>query len=140
MNIPETKKIQPRETSYIIPGAPIPLARARHGGLHNKCWDTQKQIKNAFGIQLSNIHSARPLFQGPVHIKIDFFLQMPFKRAPNLPNSLHPYRPDLDNLIKFVLDVANGVLWKDDSIVASIIAAKRYGEQPRTELTVVEMR
>jgi Holliday junction resolvase RusA-like endonuclease len=52
------------------------------------------------------------------------------------------YRPgagDLDNLIKSVLDAANGVIWKDDRQVRRIEAVmwkgKRFGE-PRTVLSV----
>ena len=36
--------------------------------------------------------------------------------------------PDLDNMIKFVLDALNKVWWVDDSQVIAIHASKRYGE------------
>jgi Holliday junction resolvase RusA-like endonuclease len=124
---------------YIVPGPPTPLARARWGSIHNKCWDSQKAIKLAFGIELSKIHEKRPLFSGPLHIDLKFFLKTPIK-AQSLDGSPHHYKPDLDNLIKFVLDVGNDILWKDDSCISSIRASKFYGAEPRTELIVMEIK
>jgi Holliday junction resolvase RusA-like endonuclease len=46
----------------------------------------------------------------------------------------HIKRPDLDNLIKFVKDCANGVLWKDDSQIISLNASKAYHPDPQTEI------
>jgi Holliday junction resolvase RusA-like endonuclease len=37
-------------------------------------------------------------------------------------------RPDIDNYIKSVLDLCNGVLWKDDSQIVSIEAEKRWAK------------
>jgi Holliday junction resolvase RusA-like endonuclease len=35
-----------------------------------------------------------------------------------------------------VLDVCNGVLWRDDAAVVYLSASKRYGENPRTIIRV----
>ena len=43
------------------------------------------------------------------------------------------------NLIKFTLDVANGILWHDDRQVCCVGSVKIYGEQPRTIITVREI-
>jgi Holliday junction resolvase RusA-like endonuclease len=48
----------------------------------------------------------------------------------------HTKKPDLDNLIKFVKDCANGILWDDDSQVTAITAAKAYYPHPATEIQV----
>jgi len=45
-------------------------------------------------------------------------------------------RPDLDNVVKALKDGMNGVVWKDDSQVAEIIASKVYGERPRVDICV----
>lgn len=36
-------------------------------------------------------------------------------------------RPDVDNLMKAVLDAGNGILWMDDSQVVRVVAAKFVG-------------
>ena len=50
----------------------------------------------------------------------------------------HTKRPDLDNLIKFVLDAlgGRGIYWKDDSQVYSIVAQKLYDEKPRVVIEI----
>ena len=45
-------------------------------------------------------------------------------------------KPDLDNILKFVCDCFNEILFKDDAQVVSIQAIKRYGDNPRTEITL----
>jgi len=49
----------------------------------------------------------------------------------------HTKRPDLDNLVKFVKDCMNGIVWHDDSLVAELHAGKLYDENPRTAITVM---
>lgn len=46
-------------------------------------------------------------------------------------------RPDLDNLLKLVLDALNGIVWNDDSQVISIKTKKAQDvNNPRTHLRV----
>jgi Holliday junction resolvase RusA-like endonuclease len=47
-------------------------------------------------------------------------------------------RPDLDNLVKAVLDGMNGVIFKDDCQIVSIHATKTYGTSPGVEILVKE--
>jgi Holliday junction resolvase RusA-like endonuclease len=55
-------------------------------------------------------------------------------KRPN--NSYHFFKPDIDNLLKFVLDAASGILYKDDSQICCISAVKRYHVNSRTEITL----
>jgi len=41
----------------------------------------------------------------------------------------HIYKPDADNLAKFVMDALNGTYYKDDSQVYALHVVKRYGEE-----------
>ena len=45
-------------------------------------------------------------------------------------------RPDIDNLIKTVLDSMNGTLVKDDSQIYTITSRKIYSEVGRIEITL----
>ncbi len=75
---------------------------------------------------------AEPL-DGPIAVGLVFRLPRPaghFGRrwlrpaAPAWPAS----RPDLDKLIRAVLDALTGICWRDDSRVVEIRATKRYAE------------
>lgn len=57
-------------------------------------------------------------------------------------NSWHKGRADLDNLIKFVLDALNGVMYIDDHQIVSIKARKEYvtaDESPCTEISLYKV-
>lgn len=54
-------------------------------------------------------------------------------------------RPDLDNIIKALLDGMNGVIYQDDGQVCAIVAIKRYadakaGEQPCVNVRIYAMQ
>jgi Holliday junction resolvase RusA-like endonuclease len=48
----------------------------------------------------------------------------------------HVKKPDTDNLLKFLKDCGNGLLWADDSQVSEVHAWKVYSDKPRTEITL----
>jgi Holliday junction resolvase RusA-like endonuclease len=51
--------------------------------------------------------------------------------------TLFPSRkPDIDNVLKVVLDALNGVAYKDDSKVVCVEAEKKYSFEPRLEIEV----
>lgn len=49
---------------------------------------------------------------------------------------LRTKKPDLDNLVKAVLDALNGVAFDDDSKVAEIFAQKLYAPEPYVEVKI----
>ena len=48
----------------------------------------------------------------------------------------HIYRPDVDNLIKFIGDALNEVLWIDDALIYEIHVRKIYSLTPKTRICV----
>ena len=72
-----------------------------------------------------------------------FYFQIPRtsqKRTELLRGTYHFYKPDLSNCIKYVEDVCSKVLYRDDCLVSSVVAFKRYDTNPRTEFTVRVLR
>lgn len=126
------------EMKYIIEGSPVPLARARYG--QRKVWDSQKELKLIAGINLKNQHGNNPLFIGPLHLTVFFFIEIPASRyRQRLSLKPHFYKPDLSNLLKFIEDIATGIIYHDDALIAHVTAYKLYDVKPRTEFTIEEM-
>lgn len=131
--------------TYVVYGDPVPLARHRHMG--RRTWDSQKQLKVAWGLEVLNQHNrlyAGEKYTGPVHIDVIFFMGMPQKISKKVREeklgAYHYYAPDIDNLIKLCLDAATGILFDNDCVVASITSKKVYAEVPRTEFTIISLK
>jgi Holliday junction resolvase RusA-like endonuclease len=127
---------------YIITGNPIPLARGRIA--NRRVYDSQKEMKLITGIHIRNQHGELPFYEGPVHLDIYFFFEIPKSFSGKKANAInakpHHIRPDIDNLIKYYLDVSNGILFKDDGCISSISAFKCYDKLPRTEFKLTEIK
>ena len=128
---------------YIIPGDPIPLAQARCVG--RRVFDSQRQVKIHARICLeSQQDNTPPFINVPLCIDITFFMGTPKNQKlinKYMKQKYHIFTPDLDNMIKLICDVSNDLLYKDDCLVAKIIAQKVYTEQnPRTEFTLTEIK
>ena len=114
-----------------------PTAQKRHRHTHaGRTYDPCSGDKAAF-LRLCRQDcppAAAPL-SGPLRCVLRFTFARPrshctatgaLKRsAPRM----HVYKPDTDNLAKFVLDALNGVYYKDDSQIYCLTVEKRYGDE-----------
>lgn len=119
---------------FIVPGPPVPWARARRmGNRYFVDGETERQ-KNA--VSFAAKKAGAVVIEGPVHVTLEF--RMPLvKGAKGF--GAHTKRPDIDNLCKLVLDALNGTAWRDDGVVMSLSASKVYapdGEEPRTRVEI----
>ena len=84
--------------------------------------------------------------QGPVDVQLEFWMPRP-KRLMRIKDTelaiFHEAKPDLDNLIKAVLDVlTSDGLWLDDSQVSRLQAVKMYhakGGSPGAQIRIEEL-
>ena len=133
-----------------IPGRPIATARPRFykRGNHVGVYSTQTTEAGRW-VVLANSQVQGKITEVAVHLDMVFVLQRPKghygtgRNAGKIKDSAprHPKgRPDIDNYIKFCMDciTSMGQVWKDDSQVVSMVAVKRYGENPRTEIEITE--
>jgi Holliday junction resolvase RusA-like endonuclease len=129
------------ECKYIIMGKPIAWARA--GRSRRGYFDTQTTEKEIYAYHFRSEHKGLPLFAGPIHLEVTFFMPITKTGKKRLGEKLgvpHIFTPDLSNLIKFVEDAAaNDILFHDDCIISSITARKVYDKLPRTEIILREL-
>lgn len=118
---------------FVIDGQPIPLMRPRTSD--GRFYDPQKKVKDEVAWIIRTQHTGE-LYQGPLKLSITFYMQLPrasLVKKKALDGTPHYTRPDTSNLIKFVEDALNGILYPDDAQIAIIEARKIYDFNPRTE-------
>jgi Holliday junction resolvase RusA-like endonuclease len=78
----------------------------------------------------------------PVILECRFFFPVPASKSKKIKAGMlsgeirHTTKPDLDNLVKFVLDAINGIVILDDRQVCAMYGSKGYGTTPRTEVRI----
>ena len=141
------KLIAKYEVSFEVPGAPIPKGRPkfrRAGGFVQaytpaKTRNAEKEIVNCFKEQVKDFKMPE---KGPVSLAIVFYMPIPKGTSKKQiqaileQNTVHIKKPDLDNLIKLVQDALNEVAWIDDGCVFNVNAAKCYGLEPKTCISI----
>ena len=68
-------------------------------------------------------------------VSLDFYLERP----PSVPRKrvMPTVKPDLDKLVRAILDAGTGILWKDDAQVVEFSRVRKcYGSPARVELSV----
>jgi Holliday junction resolvase RusA-like endonuclease len=84
-------------------------------------------------------------FDTPMQLQLSAYYPIPKswskkKRQMAMDGDIHPQvKPDLDNVMKAVLDAMNGVVYVDDSQVINMVATKRYSSDPRVEVYLHEV-
>ena len=87
----------------------------------------------------------REVFECPVGARIHAFLPIPpswGKRKKELALSgdvLPTTKPDVDNLIKSVIDGLNKIVFLDDSYIVDLSSSKRYSRTPRVIAEIYEV-
>lgn len=83
-----------------------------------------------------------PIISGPLMLNIEFFMPMP-KSTPKRTKQdmlsgkiFHSKKPDIDNLLKYLLDCMTNIVFVDDAQVRMVQVKKTYSDNPRTELIV----
>ncbi|RXK19069.1 RusA family crossover junction endodeoxyribonuclease [Macrococcus sp. DPC7161] len=83
------------------------------------------------------------LINGSIKLTVLFEMPMPKswsnKKRKEKNKSHHTNKPDIDNLLKTVLDAANGHMWLDDNQIVEIHSAKRYAEIPKIKIKLEEI-
>lgn len=133
---------------FDIQGNPIPKGRPRFR--RTKTFITTYTPKKTLDFEgLVRKHSQEAmggadLLETPVAVYLYFRLPIPdsyskkAKEACLTGQNKHIKRPDLDNLVKSVLDGMNGVVFKDDSQITVMHCTKVYSNVPGVNIVVKE--
>jgi len=134
------------DIEFTVFGNPKPQSRPRFFKRGNfvTVYDKDKVDKTNFA-QVASTSAPQFLIEAPIMLNIIFCLQRPKSHygtgknegilKSNAPR-YHIKKPDVDNLVKFVMDSLNKVFWKDDSQVYKVNMLKRYDDEPRTIISL----
>lgn len=122
--------------TFEVPGEPIPKGswRLRNGrfvpdNARLRAWEQAVSLLSA-----SRMRQMRwePL-TGPVRVTLRFGLERPATVKRERPC----VKPDLDKLIRAVLDALTGIAFRDDGQVTAITATKSYAPTPLTAIEIL---
>ena len=83
-------------------------------------------------------HRPEKLFDGPVEVALLFYLYRP-QSVSEKKRPMPTVKPDLDKLIRAILDGLKGKIYSEDARVCKVQASKHYGDPPRVEIVVSEI-
>jgi Holliday junction resolvase RusA-like endonuclease len=83
-------------------------------------------------------------FSHPISLSLSFHCQVPISATIPKRNEMlwgisddsHPSKKDLDNMIKYLCDIGNGILWKDDRKIKEIYAIQKFSQTPCTIIEI----
>lgn len=129
---------------FTVPGEPVGKGRPKfstRGGFvktytPERTRYYEKLVRDCFVVQCGEAHLGYFEPQEPVYMTVVAYFQIPksaskVKRAEMQADVLRPTKmPDLDNVVKAVLDGVQTVAMHNDSQVVGITASKHYSDNP----------
>ena len=113
--------------SFFIPGKPQGKGRPRFAKtgrgvqVYTPTETTEAETRIKFLALEAGVHLGPK--EGPVKVNIVAFFAGPPEQKPG---GALPPKPDLDNIVKLVLDALNGTAYHDDAQVVELVAGKTW--------------
>lgn len=111
-----------------VPGIPAPQGSKRHVGRGIMIESSKKVApwRSVVALTVGEIVDA-PL-DGPIAVRLDFVMPRPKSTPKTRATPPAVKKPDIDKLVRAILDAITAVAWHDDSQVVSVAATKRIAE------------
>lgn len=128
----------------IVPGKPLGKQRART--TVNGTYTPEQTVNHEAKIKsiCENSYPGIKPSDKPIRLIINSYFKIPKNTSKGKVRQMIEYdikpcvKPDADNIAKLVADALNGVVYKDDSQITTMVSNKFYGEIPRTHIIIRE--
>lgn len=125
---------------FTVPGVPQGKGRPRvtRNGTFTpkKTRDYEKKVRDCYIAQGGQMFpDDTPLFANITAI-FPIPSSLSKKRRALFNGKRHCKKPDADNVAKAILDALNGVAYRDDSAVSSLLVGKSYGDDARVTVSI----
>ena len=114
-----------------IPIPPQPTLRPRMGKGRVYAPKKYREYLDKLSKFMASVWRYEPLADA-LKVEICFFLKKPKSAKRELPT----VKPDIDNLVKAVLDAGNGIIWNDDNQVCILQTWKDYDPEHRVGIFI----
>jgi Holliday junction resolvase RusA-like endonuclease len=128
---------------FVFKKTPVAQQRPRFG--QGRVFNPQKKIKtNLKGCAALQMRSQRAetVLKSPVSFNMSVYVSLPQswsqKRKNELLGKPVTTKPDLDNYLKFYLDVLNGIAYQDDKQVSEVFCQKLYAKEACVKVHITE--
>jgi Holliday junction resolvase RusA-like endonuclease len=130
---------------FTIPGIPTGKGRPRFAKVGNfvRTYTPQKTevYENKVAMSYRSVHSGPPSEEALL-ISIQAFFPIPksWNKKKRAEHENNPFpvtkKPDIDNIVKAILDGLNTIAYNDDAQVCCIHCSKFYSVEPRTTVSI----
>ncbi|WP_317723329.1 RusA family crossover junction endodeoxyribonuclease [Clostridium tetani] len=131
----------------IIPGEPKGKARPRMSTKTGRAYTPEQTVQYENWVKTCYaLCNDKNKLEGTIKAEIKAYMSIPKstskkKRQEMLEGKIRPTKkPDVDNMAKIILDSLNKLAFDDDKQVVDCSIEKWYGEDPRVELVLEEIR
>ena len=120
--------------TFRVDGKPIPQGSMKviHGNIIHSQGSALAAWRSAVGLS-AKYAGAKP-HADPVEIRLIFIMTRPrtvTRLEPSVP-------PDLDKLVRAVLDGLTAIAYRDDAQVTTLTATKEYGDRPGVQVFIAK--
>lgn len=140
-----------KSISFTVPGAPVPKGRPKArvvkgagGGFAQIYTDAKtREYETRVGQWARKAMTGQRPIEGPCSLTVIFYFQLPKSRPRYQFEAMRrgelpcTNQVDLDNCLKAVQDGMNEIVFKDDRQIVSVVAHKRWADEPRVLVRVV---
>lgn len=128
---------------FVLDGKPVSQGRPRavktHNGIrvYNPDADSKQNDRKKI-MQQMRAQSLSTRLDGPIAVNMTFHMGQAAKRVTErLNGSPFPKKPDIDNMVKYYLDVLNDLVFTDDRLIVELWCKKVYSDKTKVEIDVM---
>ena len=132
--------------AFIVPGTPVGKGRprmTRSGHVYTP--EATASYERMIATICRSAFGPREPLSGPVRVEICIDKKIPASKTKRIKEQMRERKtrpttkPDLDNVIKTVLDGCNGIAYLDDKQVVELNCTAYYAEEPRIYVKISEV-
>ena len=130
------------KATFVVDGLPVAKARPRltrtgHAYTPAKTRAYELRISQMFRAKYVMLPRNKPVMLSVIaRFPIPNYAKRKTKLDKILEGEIYGHRPDMDNIMKSVLDGLNGVAYTDDALVYCLYGRKEYSKYPGVTVTL----